>query len=92
MDNEILYRITIKGGVQGVGFRWNALREANLRGIRGYVKNLSDGSVYIEAEGRKELLDDFLAWCRKGPRMSSVKSVDVDVLPPEGYSDFNVEH
>jgi acylphosphatase len=92
MESKILYRITIRGRVQGVGFRWNAAKEANLRGIKGFVKNEADGSVYVEAEGAREILEDYLAWCRKGPRMSSVKSVEFNVFPPEGYSEFNVEH
>ena len=90
MENKLLYRIQIKGRVQGVGFRWSALREAKLRGITGFVKNQYDGSVYIEAEGSQEQLLDYLEWCRKGPGF--VKSVTADPAPPENYTDFTIEY
>jgi acylphosphatase len=92
MEKKLLYRITIRGRVQGVGFRWNAAREANIRGLAGFARNLSDGSVYIEAEGSREMLDDFVSWCKRGPIASSVKSVDVESILPEGYTDFRIEH
>ena len=43
--------ITVKGRVQGVGFRFSTVREAEELGIKGFVENRMDGSVYIEAEG-----------------------------------------
>lgn len=92
MENKQLYRITVDGRVQGVGFRRHAEREAVIRGLTGFVKNLDDGKVYIEAEGTRELLDDFLAWCGKGPALSRVKSVDVEKGAPEGYTEFTIEH
>lgn len=92
MHQKVLYRIIITGRVQGVGFRLNAAREANSRGINGYVKNLADGSVYIEAEGTEEQLNQYVEWCRKGPGMSKVQSVRIESLPPLNYSDFNIEH
>lgn len=87
-----MYRIVVKGRVQGVGFRWNAANEAIARDITGIVKNLPDGSVYIEAEGTKEQLDSLVDWCRKGPRLSNVSSVSVEKAAPPGYYDFRIEH
>ncbi|HEX2976635.1 MAG TPA: acylphosphatase [Bacteroidales bacterium] len=92
MENKKLYRITINGRVQGVGFRRHAEREAILRGLTGFVRNLDDGRVYIEAEGPGELLDDFLSWCGRGPALSRVRSVDVEKGIPEGYTEFRIEH
>ena len=92
MAEKILYKITIKGRVQGVGYRWNAAREAINRDINGFAKNLSDGSVYIEAEGKSEQLDSFVEWCNKGPRLSIVESVTVNVYPAVNYSEFRIEH
>jgi len=89
-DEKLLYRIHVTGYVQGVGFRWRTLREANSRGIKGYVKNMPDGSVYIEAEGTRKQLRDFTEWCRKGP--GHVESVTVDVHPPANYTDFIVRY
>ena len=92
MDQKMLYKIHVIGRVQGVGFRWSAATEARSRGITGYVKNLSDGSVYIEAEGSKEQLNAFEEWCRNGPRFGLVESVIVETCPTVNYSDFLIEH
>lgn len=53
-------RILFKGRVQGVGFRYTAYSEANLLGLTGWVKNLSDGSVEMEVQGREELIDQLI--------------------------------
>ena len=90
MENKLLYRIHVKGRVQGVGFRYSAMREAQRRGITGFVKNQFDGSVYIEAEGSRGQLLDFIEWCRRGPGF--VKSVTADPAPVENYTDFTVEY
>lgn len=90
MENKILYKIQIHGFVQGVGFRWNASREARIRGITGYVKNMPDGSVYIEAEGYRQQLNDFVEWCRDGP--GYVDSVTADSSAPVNYLEFRIEH
>jgi acylphosphatase len=92
MAEKILYRIVVKGRVQGVGFRWNAAREARLRGITGYVKNMPGGEVFIEAEGSREILDDYVKWCNEGPAFSDVESVEVVKLPARGYNEFRIAH
>ena len=61
------YDIRIYGLVQGVSFRWAATRTAANFDIMGFIRNESDGSVYIEAEGDKEDLEKFIDWCNKGP-------------------------
>ena len=78
------------GRVQGVGFRWSAANEARNRNIKGYVKNLSDGSVYLEAEGSLIQLNLFVDWCKKGPAFGSVESVTIDTSPPVNYLDFRI--
>jgi len=92
MENRLLYRIQVSGRVQGVGFRWNAAHEARSLGITGFVKNLSDGSVLIEAEGTEETLNRLVEWCRSGPGFSNVESVNFEKLPSSGYADFRIEH
>ena len=92
MEEKHLYKIHVTGWVQGVGFRWSAVREASNRGITGYVKNLSDGSVYIEAEGSREQLNAYVGWCKKGPGLGFVESVSVDIFPPVNYTVFRIEH
>jgi acylphosphatase len=90
MERKLLYKIHVRGWVQGVGFRYSALHEARDRDITGYVKNLSDGSVYIEAEGSGEQLNAYIEWCKQGPGL--VESVTSDVFPPVNYKDFRIEH
>lgn len=90
MEEKLLYKIHINGYVQGVGFRWRTLREAASMDIKGLVKNMPDGSVYIEAEGTRKQLRDFVEWCKKGP--GHVESVTADPYPPVNYKDFRVEH
>lgn len=88
--DKLLYKITISGRVQGVGFRYHAMKEARARSINGIVRNSSDGTVYIEAEGPKEQLDNFLEWCREGPSFANVGSVKVESSDPVNYDDFSI--
>ena len=78
MEEKLLYRIHVMGYVQGVGFRFRTMREAVSRGLKGFVKNMADGSVYIEAEGSRKQLKDFVGWCKKGP--GYVESVTAETL------------
>jgi len=92
MEDKILYRVHVQGRVQGVGFRWSAVREARRRRITGFVKNQYDGSVYIEAEGPQDQLLDYLEWCRKGPGSAHVTSVTANPGEIKNYPDFTVEY
>lgn len=92
MDDKLLYKIYVRGYVQGVGFRWSAVREARHYNIKGFVKNLPDGGVYIEAEGSRKQLKAFVDWCQRGPGIGYVESVTTDQYPPVNYKDFTVEY
>jgi acylphosphatase len=69
--------ITVSGMVQGVGFRYACRHMANTLGIKGYVKNLPGGEVYIEAEGNESQMKLFVKWCYEGPPHANVSSVNV---------------
>lgn len=88
--HEFNYQITVKGRVQGVGFRQSAKSEARFLGIKGNVKNLSNGDVFIEAQGFKDQLDKFLNWCRKGSRYGFVESVQFEQGTIKKYSGFSI--
>jgi acylphosphatase len=88
----IQYKIKITGRVQGVGYRHAAMTTARFQGIKGIVKNLSDGSVYIEAEGTRNQLDEYVKWCRTGPGFGSVEGVLVDIAPLKNYKKFNIKY
>jgi acylphosphatase len=68
-------RYTIRGRVQGVGYRIWAAREARRRELVGYVRNLADGSVEVEAGGDSTVLREFEAALRRGPRLAEVADV-----------------
>ena len=77
--------------VQGVFFRASAKTKADALGIKGYVKNERDGSVYVEAEGEDKNLEEFIRWCRTGPERASVRKCEVNEGALNGFSDFVIE-
>ena len=83
-------RITVSGKVQGVFFRKYTDLKAKELGINGMVKNLFDGSVYIEAEADEEILKSFVEWCYRGSPASGVKDVKVEEGELKWYKDFKI--
>ena len=85
--------LIIHGKVQGVFFRASARDKANELGLKGWIRNNSDGSVEIIAEGERVDLEKFTEWSHKGPRHSTVNHV---VINWESYSDrfdeFTIEY
>jgi len=83
--------IILRGIVQGVGFRFFAYRKAKQFNIRGYVRNLSDGSVEILGKGEKKELDGFVSVMKNGPFGAHVESFEVSDFPYEvENSDFEI--
>jgi len=83
--------ITISGRVQGVGFRFSALNKAQQLGLKGFVKNKMNGTVYIEAEGEPEQLNEMVNWCWKGPPSAHVENVTKQEIPIRDYNRFGVQ-
>lgn len=71
-------RFTVRGRVQGVGFRWFATQAARALDLRGWVRNAADGSVESVAAGSSEALVAFEKALRRGPAGSHVESVSCD--------------
>jgi len=83
--------IRISGDVQGVFFRAGAQSEALRLGLRGFVRNLPDGSVEVVAEGEEGALKRMLAWCMRGPKGASVSDVESEMLEASGeFSGFRI--
>lgn len=82
--------IKIYGLVQGIFFRATAKEQANKLTITGFARNEPDGSVYIEAEGEKKNLDEFLKWCNQGPPMAQVEKVLVTEDKLKNFKEFEV--
>ncbi len=89
---EVRAEIVVKGLVQGVGFRYFVVREAEKLGVKGFVKNLYSGEVLIVAEAEKSLLEDFLNKVKVGPIHASVKSFKIDWLEPKNeFETFEIK-
>jgi acylphosphatase len=89
---KIAAHILVNGRVQGVGFRWFAMHEAERLGITGYVKNLPAGSVEIFAEGERETVQYFKQILQEGPRFGRVEGLDFKEMPFQNkYRSFSVE-
>jgi acylphosphatase len=74
-------RAVVRGRVQGVGFRASAAHEARRLGVDGWVRNLPDGSVELEARGTPAAVDALVSWLGQGPRGARVTGVDAHELP-----------
>lgn len=81
-------RLKISGRVQGVWFRASTQVEARKMGIRGWVRNLPDGSVEVVATG--DQLPEFIRWCHQGPPLARVLSVEQSPAPEEPWLDFEL--
>jgi len=84
------YRYLVTGRVQGVGYRYFVLREAERLGVAGFARNLPDGSVEVVAEGTEEVLGQLEARLRAGPSFASVAAVDRAPMPPRGDAGFHI--
>jgi len=80
--------LTIYGKVQGVGFRYFVKQKANSLNICGFVKNMTNGTVYIEAEGLSESLLLFIRYCERGPAHAHVEKTDIQYCPAQGFIGF----
>jgi len=69
--------IIVYGYVQGVFFRHNTKKMALSLGLKGYVRNMADGSVEVVAEGPEDKIKELVESCKKGPEAAKVSKVDV---------------
>jgi len=82
--------IQVRGKVQGVFFRASTKTKADELGIKGFVKNENDGSVYIEAEGDENMIQQFTEWCKEGPKSAQVHQIDIHEKTITGFKDFSI--
>ncbi len=82
--------IVVTGKVQGVYYRASTKKKADELGVKGFVRNEPDGSVYIEAEASNEVLQKFIAWCWQGPERAQVQQVETTQAPLQNFKEFEV--
>jgi acylphosphatase len=90
VSDPVAKRVVVHGSVQGVFFRDTTRRKAESRGVRGWVRNCSDGSVEALFEGDPEAVEGMVAFAREGPRGADVERVDVSEAEPEGAGGFQI--
>ncbi len=83
-------RISISGKVQNVGFRYHTRQTAKIIGVYGYVKNIYDGSLFIEVEGTIDKVNEFVEWCRQGSPKAIVKNIEIEDGDFINYKEFKV--
>jgi acylphosphatase len=84
-------RFLVRGRVQGVGFRWFVEREAFLLQIAGWVRNNSDGTVEVLAQGTRDQLAGLHSRLREGPRAARIDEVEVsEAQPVAGLTSFQI--
>jgi DNA ligase D-like protein (predicted 3'-phosphoesterase) len=83
-------RATVRGRVQGVGFRYRTVEKAGELGVLGWVRNEDDGTVVVQAEGPDEAVDALLEWLGEGPSGAEVEEVEVAKTKVEGHEQFAV--
>ena len=84
MSDRVRAEIVVRGRVQGVFFRASAQQEGLRFGLTGEVRNLPDGSVEAIVEGDKKAVEEFAAWCRRGPPSAEVEDVQVKLRSDRG--------
>ena len=84
-------RLRIYGRVQRIGFRFHSMQTAYKYNVTGLVRNMSDGSVYIEAEGENGNIDRFVDWCRIGPLGAKIEKFLMEEGEVKNYTSFDID-
>ena len=84
--------IKIYGQVQGVSFRYYAKEQAINLGLVGFVRNEADESLYIEVEGKPDVLKNFIDWCYKGPALAQAEKVEIEESEIKKYKEFSIKY
>ena len=93
MPQKARILLHIYGRVQGVFFRAETQQKALGLGLTGWVRNNSNGSVQIVAEGEKDKVEELVTWCEQGSEAASVDNLDTNWLPYSGeFEDFTIKY
>ena len=86
------FEIKVTGKVQGVYYRQNCNNKAKELGLTGFVMNMPDGSVYLEAEGAADVLEEMVRWCHRGPLLAKVHKLEVQEVPVQHSTAFEIRY
>ncbi len=89
-DGEVAVRATVRGAVQGVGFRDATLSRARELGALGWVRNGEEGEVLVHAEGPQAAVEALLAFLHEGPPAARVAELASESVKVEGHEQFAV--
>lgn len=91
--NKARAGITVRGLVQGVGFRYFVFRHALKLGLNGYVKNLFSGDVYTEAEGDRDSIERLYHLIERGPEYAEVTGCEIRWMEnKDEFTTFDIRH
>ncbi len=82
------FNIKVTGKIQGVFYRDSTKAVADQLGIKGFIRNENDGSVYLEAEGDDFAMTELLDWCHEGPGRARVEHVESTEAEMKNYRNF----
>ena len=86
------FYLIIGGRVQGVGYRYFAQFKARELNIYGWVRNIPDSKIEIEAEGDAKNLETFIEWMRIGPARSGIRQFSVsEITPLRNFTNFIIK-
>jgi acylphosphatase len=86
----ISYKLTVEGHVQGVGYRAFIYKHANKLNLKGFVKNMPDGSVLILLQGPENAVKELIELAYKGPPLSQVVNIKIKEEEREPFEDFHI--
>ena len=81
--SDAIRHVTIRGRVQGVGYRYFVEHEARARGVEGWVRNRRDGSVEAVFAGPAEAVTAMIGACRRGPSSARVEALQDEAGNPD---------
>jgi len=87
----VSYKIEVEGRVQGVGFRFFVFRAAKDLNIKGFVQNILERKVLIEATGEENHMNNFIAECRRGPTPARVLDFKLSQIPLKNFDGFEIK-
>lgn len=93
MTENIRAHLWVSGWVQGVFYRYSTREQAQILGLKGWVKNLNDGRVEAIIEGEKKQVEKLINWCHKGPPGARVDNVEIKFEEYKGeFTSFSIIH